>query len=86
MFLSRAPWVLAATGSRPGSSGMGTGFVKGFLCASEANPACHVVPGAQPFPLALDAAAAAGRAASRAAGPPCACMREGGTGGGLNLA
>lgn len=77
--------MLAATGSRPGSSGMGTGFVKGFLCASEANPACHVVPGAQPFPLALEAAAA-GRAASRAAGPPCACMREGGTGGGLNLA
>lgn len=74
--------MLAATGSRPGSSGMGTGFVKGFLCASEANPACHVVPGVQPFPLASDAAAAA----SRAAGPPCACMREGGTGGGLNLA
>ncbi|XP_074020482.1 phosphatidylinositol 4-phosphate 5-kinase type-1 alpha [Numenius arquata] len=65
-----------ATGWRPGSSGSGTGFVKGFLCASEANPACHVVPGAQPFPFPLASdAAAAGRA------PP---MPEGD--GGLNPA
>lgn len=68
-----------ATGWRPGSSGTGTGFVKGFLCASEANPACHVVPGAQPFPFPLASDAVA---AGRAADPPCVCMREGGAGRG----